>query len=180
MKKLWWPVLLLTLACSRLLPPQVDPTPNEFPPPPPTTDLGTPPPMTVIVEWPQFTPTTTLEPRPRPVLPEDMDEAETFFLIIKTMLTAGDDLGVAERVKYPLEVTLASEPITLHNPEEFLSHFGELFDQDFVTELIELEETDLSLQPEGVRVGEGELWFDYFCIDLSCSDAQFMITQINP
>jgi hypothetical protein len=55
------------------------PTPDDFPPPP----------MTVIVEIPQVTATTTLEPRMRPILPDDLQDAETFFLILKTSMDGG-------------------------------------------------------------------------------------------
>jgi len=144
------------------------PTPDDFPPP-----------MTVIVEIPQVTATTTLEPRMLPILPDDLQGAETFFLIVKTSMAAGDDVRIAESVKYPIRVTMDGQSILLKDRREFLDQYETIFDQDFITTLFEMDETNLTLLPNGVQVGNGELWFNYFCVDLSCSDAQFRITQIN-
>jgi hypothetical protein len=145
------------------------PTPNDFPTPP----------MTTIVEWPQVTATATLEPHMRRILPEDMQDAETLFLIVKTSMAAGDDVGIAERVKYPIRVKLARQVIVIKDQREFLDQYNKIFDQGFVSTLFELDEENLTLLPNGVQVGNGEIWFNYFCVDLSCSDAQFLITQIN-
>ena len=144
-------------------------TPDDFPPPP----------LTVIVEVPQVTATTTLEPRLRPILPDDLQDAETFFLIVKTSMAAGDDVRIAESVKYPIRVTMDGQSILLKDQREFLDQYETIFDQDFITTLFEMDETNLTLLPNGVQVGNGELWFNYFCVDLSCSDAHFRITQIN-
>ena len=145
------------------------PTPNEFPPPP----------MTPIVEWPQVTATATLEPRLRPILSDDLQDAETFFLIIKTSMAAGDDLRIAESVKYPLQVKMDGQVIAFANKQDFLDQYKRIFDQGFINALMEIDESALTLLTNGVQVGNGELWFNSFCVDLTCSDAQFLITQIN-
>jgi hypothetical protein len=145
------------------------PTPDDFPPPP----------MTVIVEIPQVTATTTVEPRMRPILPDDLQDAETFFLIVKTSMAAGDDVKIAESVKYPIRVTMDGQEILLKDQREFLDQYETIFDQDFINTLFEMDETNLTLLPNGVQLGNGELWFNSFCVVLSCSDAQFLITQIN-
>jgi|RhiMetdeSRZDD1v2_1073273.scaffolds.fasta_scaffold152461_3 hypothetical protein len=146
------------------------PTPDEFP---------SPPPMTVIVEVPQVTATITLEPRLRPILPADLQDAETLFLIVKTAIAAGDDLKVAELVKYPIRVTLEGQESLLKDRQEFLDYYEKIFDEGFIQTVFEMDETNLTLLPNGVQAGNGELWFNYFCTDISCSDAQFLITQIN-
>ena len=173
MKKGWLPILFLLLACQFLS------IPKDDSPPPPPTEPGTPFPLTVIVELPPITFTATLEPHPRPILAEDMADAETFFLILKTSMLAGDDVGVAERVKYPLPMTLGTEELIFQNKDDLLARYTEIFDQAFMDRLLEYEDTDLTLQPDGVRLGQGELWFNSFCSDLSCSDSQFLITQVN-
>jgi hypothetical protein len=145
------------------------PTPDDFPPPP----------MTVIVEIPQVTATTSLEPRMRPILPDDLQDAETFFLIVKTSMAAGDNVKIAESVKYPVRVTMGGQEILLKDQREFLDQYETIFDQEFINTLFEMDETNLTLLPNGVRLGNGELWFKSFCVDPSCSDAQFRITQIN-
>ena len=145
------------------------PTPDDFPPPP----------MTVIVEVPPVTATTTLEPRLHPILPDDLQDAETFFLIVKTAIAAGDDRKIAELVKYPIHVNFAGRENLLRDQQEFLNQYEKIFDEGFINTLFEIDETNLTLLPNGVQVGNGELWFNYFCTDLSCSDAQFLITRIN-
>ena len=157
-------MLLFSAGCSLI------PTPDDFPPPPP---------MTPIVEFPQVTATATIEPRMRPILPNDMQDAETFFLIVKTSMAAGDDTGIAERVKYPIRVRVSGQELVLKSEKEFLDQYEKIFDQGFVTTLSDIDESNLSLLPNGIQVGNGELWFNYFCVDLACSDAQFLITQIN-
>jgi len=164
MKKILILIVILLAGCSLI------PTPDDFPPPPP---------MTTIVEFPQVTATTTIEPNMRLILPDDMQDAETFFLIVKTSLAAGDDGGIAERVKYPIRVRANGQVTVLKDQNEFLDQYEKIFDQGFVTALSDIDESDLTLLPNGVQVGNGELWFNYFCVDLACSDSQFLITQIN-
>ncbi len=164
MKKTLILIVILLAGCSFI------PTPDDFPPPPP---------MTPIVEFPQVTATVTLEPRIRPILSNDMQDAETFFLIIKTSMAAGDDIGIAERVKYPLYVRLNGKEIVFKDQREFLDQYEKIFDEGFINVLFDIDESDLILLPNGVQVGNGELWFNSFCVDLTCSDAQFLITQIN-
>ena len=157
-------MVILLAACSLV------PTPDDFPPPPP---------MTVIVEFPPVTATTTIEPNMRPILPDDMQEAEMFLLIVKTALAAGDDTGVAERVHYPLYVSSGGQETVLKNPDEFLANYEKTFDTEFVTTLSDIDESSLTLSTNGVKVGNGEVWLNYFCVDLACSESQFLITRIN-
>lgn len=144
------------------------PTPDDFPPP-----------VTPIVEFPQVTPTVTLEPRLRPILPSDMQDAETFFLIVKTSMAAGDDAGIAEMVKYPIRVRMDGQVLVLESESDFLDQYEKIFDQEFVTVLFEIDESDLLLLPDGIQAANGALWFNSFCADLSCADSHFLITQIN-
>lgn len=169
MKKFWLFGFLFVVACGVI--PTSAPTPNDFPPPPP---------MTPIVEFPQVTPTTTIEPRMRPILSEDMRDAENFFLILKTSMMAGDDTRIAESVQYPIHVKLRGQEIVLNNQKDFLDQYEKIFDQEFVKAVADIDESSLILMPNGVQVGNGELWFNYFCKDLACSSSQFLITQINP
>lgn len=151
---------LMLLACSSLVP-----TPDDFPPPP----------MTVIVELPAVTPTATIEPRLVPITPETMADARSFHLKVFTMAVAGDSTGIAELVKYPLVV----QGLEIFNAEEFDSNFKDIFNDRVMEALSDTSETNLTLLPEGVRIGQGEVWFNLYCVDLACSDTQFLITQIN-
>ena len=157
--------LLLSLACASIIP-----TPNDFPPPP----------MTVIVEdFPTPFVTATIEPRLAVITPEKMQDAYTFQLILVTRIAAGDSTGVAETVKYPITVDVDG-PVVISTADEFENYYDRIFTDKVITALNETNEEDLLLLPEGVRVGQGEVWFNLYCVDLTCSDTQFLITQINP
>jgi len=138
MKKLLWLIApIIILACNQLIP-----TPNDFPPPPP---------LTPILEFPQVTATSTIEPRSRPVLPDDMDDAETFFLMLKTSLAAGDNLGVAKMVKYPIHVNENGQDKLIANQSDFVEAYDQIFDSEFVAAIFDMDEAELSLQPNGVK-----------------------------
>ncbi|MFN8380368.1 MAG: hypothetical protein U0V02_00420 [Anaerolineales bacterium] len=154
-------VLFLSLACATIIP-----TPNDFPPPP----------MTVIVELPNVTAVPTFELLPRPITSEKMLDAQTFFLILKTRALSGDDFGIAETVRYPLAVGAN----VIATTDEFVANYNEIFTDTVMAVLTNTSEEDLVLLPDGVRVGQGEIWFNLFCVDEACSDTQFLIIQINP
>ena len=156
-------LLVIVLASCGVLP-----TPDDFPPP-----------VTPIVEFPQVTATATLEPRLRPIVPNDVQEAATFLLILKTSMAAGNDTGIAELIKYPIHVGMNGQVLVFENEGEFLDQYEKIFDQEFITLLSDLDESDLLLLPDGIQAGNGALWFNFFCVDPACSDSQFLITQIN-
>lgn len=150
-------VLLVTLACTTL---------------PPT-------PMTVIIENETVpVPTTTLEPRPAIITPEKMAEAREFQLRILTLMTAGDSAGVAELVRYPIRVNLDGSAI-INNAQEFENNYQRIMTDNIFEALTDTSETNLVLLPEGIRVGQGEMWFNLYCTDAACSETQFFVTQIN-
>ena len=163
MKKLLCSFVLLLAGC------QIMPTPNDFPPPP----------MTVIVEPTYPLPTATLEPRLRPIMSDDMLEARTFFLIVKTQLAAGDDEGFAEKVHYPIQVTLDGRKTWFSEPGELARNLRAILTGKVLDAITQTSEDDLILLLEGIRVGHGELWFNLYCTDPDCSDSEFLITQIN-
>lgn len=159
---------LVFLSCSTLMPAR--PTPDDFPPPP----------MTVIVEdFPTPFATTTLEPRPVLITQEDMLEAQNFHLILVTRIAAGDSTGVAETVKYPITVNIDSQPTVISTAEEFETDYDRIFTDNVIEALADTSEENLLLLLEGIRIGQGEVWINLFCVDLACSDTQFLITQVN-
>jgi hypothetical protein len=44
---------------------------------------------------------------------------------------------------------------------------------------VDNSEEDLVNGVVGIRVGNGELWFNLFCMDAACTEKEFLITQIN-
>jgi hypothetical protein len=150
--------VLLTLACISIIPT---------------------PPMTVIIENETVpVPTTTLEPRLAIITPEKMAEAQGFQLRILTLMTAGDSAGIARLVKYPIKVNLDG-PAVITNAADFESNYERIMTKRILEVISDTSEMNLVLLPEGIRVGQGEVWFNLYCVDLTCSDTQFSITQIN-
>lgn len=165
MKKLFLLCALFLSACGSILP-----TPNDFPPPP----------MTVIVEdFPTVFVTSTIEPRSAMITQEDMAEVNTFSMILLTRVVSGDSLGVAEMVKYPITINLDT-PTVIVSVEEFEQNYERIFNNDLIAVITNISAADLTLLPEGIRVGQGEIWLNLYCVDLTCSDTEFLITQINP
>jgi len=166
MKRLIFVLLFLVPAC---VPISLNPTPNDFPPPP----------STVIVEFP--TPafvTQSPELRRQPVTEDDMLEAGNFLLILNTRVLSGDDQGVAESVKYPITVNIGGLRV-ISTADEFVAQYDRIFNNKVVSALSNTGEEDLIYLSAGVRIGHGEIWFDLFCADAACRDTQFLITQIN-
>ncbi len=164
----WLPevLALFAAACSQIIP-----TPDDFPPPP----------STPIVELPTPAGAPTVAPLPRlhMILPADMEQARSFFLMMKVAATAGDDRGIAYRVRYPIGVRIRGQAITIGSEDEFILHYRELFNDSMLQALSGIDEQDLSLTPDGIRAGNGLFWFNLFCMDLTCSRTDFLITQIN-
>jgi hypothetical protein len=123
--------------------------------------------------------TPTLEPRLRPITSRDMADARTFFLILKTQIAAGDDYGFAEKVHYPIQVVLDGRKTTFTESSELAKNLRAILTEPVLDAITQTSEEDLIFLPEGIRVGHGELWFNLYCTDPTCTDSQFMITQIN-
>ncbi len=155
---------LMISSCYSLIP-----TPDDFPPPPP---------MTVIVEFPTVVVTPTLETRLAPITQEKMQDAETFLLILKTRVMSGDDTGIAEMVRYPIDVS-GSVQMKITNADEFVKNYDAIFNKKVLDVLMDTEDASLIQLPNGILVGNSEIWINLFCVDLVCSETHFLITQIN-
>jgi hypothetical protein len=162
------PILLfsfLLAACASIIP-----TPNDFPPPP----------STVIVEFPGTAIATHIPKlRLQPVTEEKMSDARTFFLILYTGALSGDSFGFAERVHYPIKANVNGALTTISSKDEFLAQYNQIFNSKNMDVLKTTSEEDLVYLPDGVRVGQGEIWFNLFCADAACTQKNFLITQIN-
>lgn len=159
-------VTLLSAACTQILP-----TPNDFPSPA----------ATIIVEFPRDTAMPTFAARVRsvPVLSDDMENARTFFLVTKVAAATGDDRQIAERILYPLQVRINGQRAVISSATEFLENYSKIFNAATLEALSPTDEQDLEVLPDGIRVGNGVLWFNLFCMDAACTQPEFLITQIN-
>lgn len=171
MKKLLLIGLLWLAACA--------PHPNDFPPRPPTAETSPPVGMTVIVELPIVTVVSTPTPNPQLILPENLSDAENFFLLLKLALLAGDQTTVAEAVRYPLNVRVNGQMTTLRNADELLKNYDQVFNPNLVQALTNTSETDLTNLPDGLRVGNGQLWLGRFCLAADCREPVFWVMRIN-
>jgi len=164
MKKLSFLILLFAVACGQIIP-----TPNDFPPPP----------TTIIDDFPDYTAMPTFVPRPQFITSDDMVDARSFFLLLKTNMMAGNDQGVAERILYPINVNVNGQNMKISTPTEFVQNYKQIFNDTVVSALTETNEDNLLSGIDGIRVGNGELWFNLFCMDAACAQKEFLITQIN-
>jgi hypothetical protein len=163
LKKIFLLMVFLLAACR-----SVPPTSDDFPLPP-----------TMIVDFPTPVPATaTLEPRLRPVTDQEMSEARDFFLVLLTRVVSGDSYGIAENVKYPITVNIDG-PRSITTADEFVSYYDRIFNDTIIDVVTNTNEGDLIYLPGGIRLGHGEIWFNLYCTDPTCVDAEFLITQIN-
>jgi hypothetical protein len=158
-------VLLLASGCGPLLP-KLD----DFPEPR----------VTPIVEFPTM-PAPSHTPRPvlKAVFADDLNDASTFFLILKVGVAAGNSGLIAEHVLYPIEVNVNGQPTTLASPAEFERAYEGIFASGLGAAIAGADEADLELTLDGIKAAGGTLWFNQFCADALCSQGEFLITRIN-
>ena len=137
--------------------------------------------MTVIVEFPTpaFPPTAVPTPRSKPIFESDMQEARTFYLVLKVAVAAGDSGLLAERTQYPLPVIVKGVSTTINSPADLEKAYDRILDSAARDAIYSFDEQDLVLMPGGIRAADGLLWFNLFCLDAACSQSEFRITAIN-
>jgi hypothetical protein len=133
------------------------------------------------VEFPTFVLPATPAPRPRiqPIFADDLEDARTFFLILKISMMAGDSTMVAENVLYPIEVKVNGVPTTVASAAEMEQNYAGIFHSDLQASIMAADEQDLRLMPGGVSAAGGALWLNLLCVDAACSKTEFRITAIN-
>ena len=92
---------------------------------------------------------------------------------------AGDYLGIAERVEYPINIKLKGLVATINTAADFENNFKEIFTTKVQNALINADENNIHISTKGVGIGNGEIWFNQFCSTANCTDGVFLITQIN-
>jgi hypothetical protein len=115
----------------------------------------------------------------KPIYADDMDEARTLLLLLQVAFAAGDSGLVAERVLYPIVVPVNGQPTTIASASELLASYDTIFHPRFRESILKAEDDAVKLTLYGVEVADGALWFNQFCTDSTCSESQFLITQIN-
>ncbi|MBI3167039.1 MAG: hypothetical protein HYZ22_01065 [Chloroflexi bacterium] len=159
MKKLILPIFALLVACA---PMQISSQPTQ-----------------ISDQYPTLMPTPTLAVLTREIDNEEKEAAFNFLYEMKNNLARREYEHFAEEIRYPITVNVEGQPKTFIYMAEFEDYFEKIFSEETLTFLTAVDETELTFTSEGVKVGNGIIWFDLICQDLNCDEAEFMVTQIN-
>jgi hypothetical protein len=123
--------------------------------------------------------TPTLAVITRPIANDEKEDALNFFYEMKNKLALGEYEHFAEEIRYPITVNVSGQPKTFIYAAEFEANFEEIFSKETLNKLISTDESELTFTPAGVKVADGIFWFNHICMDPSCKNAEFMITEVN-
>lgn len=137
------------------------------------------PPTPIINQYPTLLPTPTLAVLTREIDEEEKEEAFNFLYEMKYHMATGEYEHFAEEIRYPITVKVEGQPKTFIFVAEFEANFEKIFTEDMIKTFIASDESELEFTENGVKVGDGLIWFDLICQDPACEEAEFMITQIN-
>lgn len=86
------------------------------------------------------------------------EEADTFIKTFVSHLEAGEKKEAAEMILYPRKVTVPDGDLIVHNADEFLDYYDDIFTDEFIELLKEDSKKELNFNYQGVWIGNGELW----------------------
>jgi hypothetical protein len=133
----------------------------------------------IINQYPTLLPTPTLAINTRPISEEEKEEAFNFFYELKNNMALGKYEHFAEEIRYPITVNEDGQPITFVYVSEFEANFEKIFSKETIQKFISTDESELTFTPNGVKVADGIVWFNLICMDPTCNEAEFLITEIN-
>ena len=87
------------------------------------------------------------------------EEASAFVGRFLDAVQAGDQSAVAAMITYPRMVKTPSYEGTVASAEEFLSHYDEIFTEEFKQRLKDVSPSDVFYRNGLISVGDGSLWF---------------------
>jgi len=137
------------------------------------------PPTEILNQYPTPLPTPTLAVNTRLIGEAEKEEAYNFFYEQKIHVTLGEYEHFAEEIRYPITVKVDGQPKTFIFAAEFEANFEKIFSQQAIQEFISTDESALTFSDRGVKVANGIIWFDLICMDPACTEAEFLITEIN-
>lgn len=129
--------------------------------------------------YPTPMPTPTLAVVAKPMTETDKESALEFFYHLKVHMLSSEYEHIAEEVRYPITVLVGGQPKTYVYVSEFSADFYKIFTDEKIRVITSTDESELVFTPEGVRVADGLLWFDYICTDAECLQPVFLIIKIN-
>jgi hypothetical protein len=136
-------------------------------------------PATPVTIYPTPLPTPTLAVHTKPIGETDLDAAYDFFYHLKIHMASGEFEHLAEEIRYPITVNVDGEKKTFVHVAEFDANFEKIFSDEKIQKFISTDESELTFTVEGVKVADGMIWFDWICMDPTCEEAGFLITEIN-
>ena len=137
------------------------------------------PPTEILNQYPTLMPTPTLAVNTKPIGEAEKEEAYNFFYEQKNHVALGEYEHFAEEIRYPITVQVDGQPKTFIYAAEFEANFDKIFSQEAIQKFISTDESELTFADQGVKVGDGLLWFDLICMDPACNAAEFLVTKIN-
>jgi hypothetical protein len=136
-------------------------------------------PPTPVTIYPTLLPTPTLAVNTKPIEEANREEAYDFFYHLKTHMASGEFEHLAEEIRYPISVDIDGQAKTFVYVAEVDANFEKIFTDEEIQNFISIDESELTFTPNGVKVADGIIWFDWICTDPSCDTAAFLITEIN-
>lgn len=133
----------------------------------------------IVNQYPTLLPTPTLAILTREINEEEKEEAYNFLYEMKYHMATGEYEHFAEEIRYPITVNVGGQRKTFIFVAEFEANFEKIFNEEMIQTFITSDESDLAFTADGVKIGDGLIWFDLICQDPNCDEAEFMITQIN-
>lgn len=130
-------------------------------------------------QYPTPLPTPTLATQTMPIDNAKKEEAFNFFYELKNKMALGEYEHLAEEIRYPITVNVDGQPKTFIFASEFEANFEKIFSKAAIQEFISTDESALTFSDNGVKVANGIIWFNLICMDPSCENAEFLITEIN-
>lgn len=129
--------------------------------------------------YPTQMPTPTLAVVTKPISEADQESALEFFYHIKVHIISSEFEHIAEEVRYPITILVGGQPKTYVYVSEFSADFNRIFTEEMVQTIVSTDESELTFTPEGVKMPDGTLIFNWLCTDPACNEAVFLITEIN-
>lgn len=145
----------------------------------PTTALAPVEPTRIINQYPTMLPTPTLAVVTKAIEGDEMTEALNFFYELKIQMAARDFHHFVNEIRYPITVNVDGQPRAFVFAAELEANIEKIFSEEEIMAFISTDESALAFTADGVKVGDGIIWFDLICLDPACDEAEFMITQIN-
>lgn len=129
--------------------------------------------------YPTQMPTPTLAVVTKPISEADQESALEFFYHIKVHIISSEYEHIAEEVRYPITILVDGESKTYVYVSEFSADFDKIFTDEMVQTIVSTDESELTFTPDGVKMPDGTLTFNWLCTDPACNAAVFLITEIN-